>query len=96
VSASELSVKHGPVPWKGNQPLASSEISQIYCKTSKRNMRAREGSAVAPTLYAELSGDRRIKLLPMAGELETLLYLEQRLEERLGIRDAAIPGEYQG
>ena len=49
---------------------------------------------MAPTLSAKLHDDRRIKLLAKVGELETLLYLEQRLEERLGIRDAARPGEY--
>ena len=90
VSASELSVKHGPVCWKGNQRLAASEISQIYCKVSKRAVRAEGSPAMAPTLYAKLHNDRRIKLLAKAGELETQLYLEQRLEERLGIRDAAM------
>jgi hypothetical protein len=95
VNASEVSVMHGPVPWKGNKRLTTSEISQIYCKSSKKAANAHTASSLVPTLYAKLHDDRRIKLLSRAGELDILLYLEQRLEERLGIRDAAVSGEHR-
>ena len=94
VSASELSIRHGPIPWKGNQRLAASDISQIYCKASKAAVRREAAAVLQPTLYAKLKDDRRIKLLSKMGELETLRYLEQRLEERLGINDRSVPGEY--
>ena len=91
VGRGNLSLKHGPVPWKGNKDIPAYAVKQLYCKekiTSSKN-----GQHTKYTVEAILEGDKRDTLLKDLEEAEQALFIEQQLEEHLGVKDQATPGE---
>lgn len=90
-----LSVRHGPLPWRGNLDLATDRIEQIYCQKKLHTNQDRDGHATTSTRYevhAVVSGQKQ-KLLGGLQEADHALFVEQRLERFLRIEDRAVPGE---
>ena len=87
----ELRIWHGPLWVPGNRRLAANQIDQLFCK--ERVNRHKNGTSVTYELLALLENGTRARLLKGYEELEEVLYLEQEIERRLGIRDRAMPGE---
>ncbi len=87
-----LEVKSGPMPWKGNKILATSEVEQLYCieKVSHGN----NGSSASYRVEAVLRGNRRETLIGGLNNPDHALYIEQQLEHFLGILDTPVAGEY--
>ena len=101
LTSNELSVRHGPIPAKGNRRIPASQIKQLYCKSANRRLHPRSKAArnhavgaLAPSLHARLHDNRDILLLKRINDLDSLFYIERRMEERLGIRDEIMPGEH--
>ena len=90
-----LSVRHGPLPWRGNLDLPTDGIEQIYCQNKLCTSRDEDGHASTSRHYevhAVIDG-QKTKLLSGLHEADHALFVEQRLERFLGIKDQAVPGE---
>jgi hypothetical protein len=91
VSRSQLTIRHGPLPWTGNRTVPGREFTQLYgeeqAKTNKGN------TTYSYNLIALDREGRKVELLSNLTDKDQVLYLEQTLERRLGIEDAAVDGE---
>lgn len=85
-----LHVRHGPFPWPGNRNLSAADVTQLYCeeKTSRG-----ENSFTKYWLNALLRDGKKLSLLAGLEDKDKALYLEQRIESRLGIADRRVGGE---
>jgi len=90
VSGRELSITHGPLPWRGNKQLKSSNITQVYCK--ERIHPGRQPNCTYE-VQAILRGGAHEKLLSGLDESEQALYLEQEIERFLEIENRPVKGE---
>lgn len=91
VGGGQLSIRHGPVPWTGNATLDLSSIRQFYCKEITRE--ANNGNGAFYLLLAGLHDGTARKLMSTVMDGDQVLFVEQRLENALGIRDMAVAGE---
>lgn len=84
-----LSVRHGPLPWKGNCVLPRDDIKQLYCEHEVS--RGKNGPSHSYYLSAVRMNQQKVRLgsMPVA----QAKYIEDILEERLGIGDMRVPGE---
>ena len=84
-----LTVRHGPIPWKGNHTIDRNDIKQLYCEESVS--RNNNGTNRSYYLSAVLVDGRQVRLGSMP--MNQAKYIEDLLEERLGITDMQVPGE---
>jgi len=95
VSQGLLSVRHGPLPWKGVRDIPIKELDQVYCK--EKQHRSRNGSHTTFEVHAIQRGPKpeggSLKLLSGLLEAEQALYIEQAIEKHLGIEDRFVGGE---
>ena len=91
VSRNQLTIRHGPLPWKGNQDLPGRQLTQLYGE--EVISRGKNGVTITYELIALDRENRKVKLLSGLTEKDQALYLEQTLERRLGIEDAPVAGE---
>jgi hypothetical protein len=91
VDATGVTVKHGPLPFPGNATIPRAELAQLFCE----EVRSNKGAHTYRLSAIVARGAKRALLsgLPNAAQAR---YLEQRIEERLGIVDAEVVGEYRG
>jgi hypothetical protein len=89
-----LSVRHGPLPWRGNLDLPTDGIEQIYCQNKLHTNRndGRTTTSMQYEVHAVINGNKQ-KLLGGLLEADQALFVEQRLERFLGIEDRAVSGE---
>ena len=92
VENGELEVRHGPLPWRGNCKLSRTTIAQLYVarrlSTSRRNGTTESFDLMV--LDPEHIITPLIKNLP---SLEHAKYVEQWVEQKLGIRNQSVEGE---
>lgn len=86
-----LNISTGPIPWGRNIEMSSSEIDQLFCK-SKAN-RGRNGTNMTYALWASLHDGTTCKLVGSVDDEDQVLFIEQKLEKALGIKDRPVPGE---
>ncbi len=86
----ELSIVHGPIPWKGAL-LLREDVAQLYVEENVS--RGKNGTTVTWGLSAVLRSGKRQKLLTGLEEKAQALYLERALEARFGIVDQPVTGE---
>ena len=92
VSNGVLSITHGPLPWKGKVVLPCCEVDQLYAveqfATHDHGPRATYSVCLA-------TSDGRTRELLTGANLnrEQVLYVEQQLEQAMGIDDRTVPGE---
>ena len=91
VSPREISVRIGPLPWRGNRSVAPMQIAQIYREEIVRQ--TKNGQSITYELSAVLKDGKKLKLLSGLHGADQALYLEQEIERHLGIRDQAVAGE---
>lgn len=84
-----LSIRHAPLPWKGNHTLDREDIKQLYCEHEVD--RGKNGPNHSYYLSAVLMNDRKVRLGSMP--MDQAKYIEDLLEERLGIHDMRVPGD---
>ncbi len=87
-----MSIKHSPLPWFGNQTLELHNIQQLYC-TNHYHTRKNGGGYYTYRLNAILSNGKKKKLLSGLTEPDQALYIEQEVENNLGIASRKIKGE---
>lgn len=84
-----LSVRHGPLPWRGNRRLPVDRIRQLYVR--KRVHEGQESKSVTYDVHVEDDQLARVKLLTGLHSLEQAEFIEWVVEDHLGIEDAATP-----
>ncbi len=86
-----LSVEHGPLPWKGNQSVPASELSQLYC--DRKISHSKNGTSVTYRLHALMKNGETRQILAGLQDQASAVYLEQQIEKRLGLRDHRVAGD---
>ncbi|WP_420642942.1 hypothetical protein [Candidatus Leptofilum sp.] len=85
----ELKIKHGPIPWPGNQTIKHSDFVQISTFPIYNGQRT-----IGYNLTATLASGERKRLLSNIRESHEALFLEQEMRSYLGLRDKHTVGEY--
>lgn len=91
VSPREIGVRIGPLPWPGNRTVAPALVAQIYREEIVRH--TKNGTQISYQLSVALKDGKKLKLLSGIHAADQALYLEQEIEQHLGIRDQAVVGE---
>lgn len=86
-----LRIQHRPLPWMRNSEISTNDLSQFYCKA--RVSRSRYGPYSQFELWAALQNGSSLLLLGTNLTMEQALYLEQKLEQTLSIKDQAMACE---
>jgi len=88
-----LSVRHGPIPWKGNRELPADALEQLYCQehvTHSRN----GGTTIHYSVQAVGKESRRkITLVSGLTDRDQALFIESQVEQKLGITDRRVTSE---
>jgi hypothetical protein len=87
----QLSVRHGPLPWPGNVSLFTNDVHQLYCTEDVH--RGRNTTSVTYRLNLLTRDDRKIKLISGLNDADQGIFMEQKIEEHLGIKDRRVSGE---
>lgn len=94
VTDQELAIRHAPLPWPGNRRIAAQALRQLYCE--EQVSRGKDGTTKSYHLSAVLEGGDKQRLISTLLTAEQVRFIEQKIEERLGIVDAPVAGEYKG
>lgn len=85
----ELTVHHGPLPWRGNHQFLANSLVQVFV-VEKRSNRG--------TLSYDVCGltrDGKRQQIMKLEQPEQARFLEQRTEQALGLRDTPVEGEFR-
>lgn len=87
-----LTVKHGPLPWRGNLDIEASTLEQLYGEEIVHRGKNGNVSRTYDVSAVDRDGVARkiVKGLPEAAQA---LFLEQALESQLSISDRPVGGE---
>jgi hypothetical protein len=97
-----LTVRHGPLFWPGQCTVAVEEIDQLYCRQqfsvrkngpTQYHPHMRNAGAVTASLMIVTKDGRERPLWRYESDRNVVLFLEQRIEEHLGIADRRVGGE---
>jgi hypothetical protein len=91
VESGRLSVHHRPIPWPGNMVLDASQLEQLYCLEQVRQ--TKNGTHRSYEVHMLSRDGVKRKLLGGLDDPDQALFLEQQLEQHLGITDRPIAGE---
>lgn len=82
----QLTVRHGPLPWRGNCEVPVSQIRQLV--HVRRVHRRKNGPSVTWEVHAITHDHDHLTLLRGLSKVEEARYVEWVVEEHLGIEDA--------
>jgi hypothetical protein len=94
VDHNQLTVRHGPLPWWGNKQLNTAEIVQLYAKQNFGRSYRSNGWSGNFEVHAVMKQGKHQKLLSGLDSSEHVLFVEQVIEDYLGIVDYPVRGEY--
>ncbi len=83
-----LTIRHAPIPWFGNRIIPIDTIRQLYCKAGKIQ---KNNNATYELWVAFNQGDA--KCLLSLDDPDSVRFLEQQLEAKLGIPNERVAGE---
>jgi hypothetical protein len=88
-----LRVRHGPLPWPGNREVPVSRIRQLYCTEVDES--DSDGTSFSYSLLATPGpgAGKPLVLIKRLPKPEQALFLEQAVEQLLGIADRPVEGE---
>ncbi|QDU78843.1 hypothetical protein Pla110_05470 [Polystyrenella longa] len=86
-----LSIKHGPIPWKGVELRDTGDLDQLFVE--EKVNRSKNGTSYTYLLKAKLHSGSELKLITNLASLQEGLFLEQKIEEFLKIEDRRMAGE---
>ncbi len=92
VDAAELTIRHGPVPWRGNLRAPTQQIQQFYVK--QHTSHSKHGAVRHRYELRAIVDGRDTPVLPAFGDALNAIWLEQQLEGRLRLVDAPVVGEH--
>ncbi len=91
-----LWVEHGPIPWPGGRRIYASDIEQLWCERYEYEVPNNRGAPRIETAFRLMVAQKRGEPVPLLDHLrnpEDGLYIEQLLEQALGIADTHVSGE---
>lgn len=91
VERGHLSVRHGPLPWRGNLDVPTESLEQLFC--TEQVSRGRNGTTIRYSVEAVLKDGKHLKLATALDAREQALYIEQAIEKHLGIADRRVRSE---
>ena len=89
VDENTLSVRHSPIPWPGNKELPTLDIDQVFCQKSSVT-KNNQSIYLVKLLMKE---GKKIKLLGGINNKNHALFIEQKIENILGLEDQPVSGE---
>lgn len=89
----DLSVKHGPLPWKGNKRVPRSDIDQVFCRSDVKT--SKNGSRTIYSVEVVTKDNHREPLIKSLNSEDEALFIEQELEVFLGLKDQPVRGEVE-
>ncbi len=93
VNRYKLKTVHKPLPWFGEIELDAREIEQLYCKEIVS--RSDSGTSVTYELWLIVNSEHK-RIMRGAYNSNDVKYLEQEIENYLGIENEAVNNEYNG
>jgi hypothetical protein len=91
IERDHLTVRHGPVPWRGNRDVSTDVLEQLFC--TEQVSRSRNGTSIRYGVDAVLKDGRHLKLATGLEAREQALFIEQAIEKHLGIADRRVRSE---
>lgn len=82
-----LRVSEGPLPWTLAKTISTKDIHQLYCKRVETRGRRGTGTVISYDVLVLLANGTSTQLVKHLEEPEQALFIEQAIEERLGIVD---------
>lgn len=92
VGEGKLLIRHGPVPWTGNVTRNCNDIKQLY--VTERLITSRNGNSLSYELHAITHNNKNLLLLGGIPKSEQALFMEEKIEQFLKIRDIPVKGEF--
>lgn len=84
-----LHIRHGPIPWFGNRDLPVKQLQQLFVREIVH--RSKNGTSYTYNLMAQLKPHgQELKLITLLDKPEQAFFLEQRIEDHLGIVDVPV------
>lgn len=87
----KLTVRHFPLPWRGNLALETRQIQQLYCE--EKATTGQRGASFKYLLKAVLKDGNQMTILAAGIGKDEALFLEHSIEGKLGIEPAPVVGE---
>jgi hypothetical protein len=91
IERDHLTVHHGPLPWPGSLDVPTLQLDQLFC--TQHVSRGRNGTTVRYNVEALLKDGRHVKVVQGLEAREQALFIEQTLEQHLGIRNRRVRSE---
>jgi len=92
VASGELSVRHGPLPCRGNCRIFVADIKQIYC--TEKKTRGEDSWHRTYNVVALKKDNTKSDLVTGLENCDYAWFIEQQLEQHLKIADERVAGEY--
>ena len=93
VDPKRVTVKNGPLKWRGNKEVYSTAIHQVYVHETGRLGNDQNPSKLYE-VHAILKGGGSVRLVKGLTSQFQALYIEQEIERYLGITPQPVKGEY--
>lgn len=93
VASGMLQIKHGPIPVPGNRQIKADSLRQLYTKRVVHH--GKNGTSTTYELRAQTSSGKDEKLLGNLANEAQALFVEQEIEEFLGIQDRSVRDEIE-
>lgn len=90
VGQGNISVQHKPIPWLGNKTLNVSGLKQLY---SEERVWRKDAHVITYEVHALTRGDRSLKLVTGLDSKEQAVYIEQKIENHLHVKNIPVEGE---
>ena len=93
VGQGRIRVRHRPFPWPGNKDFGTTDVKQLYAKANNPGLWHWNFATVAYELRAVTKSGLNIKLVGGLEAQEQAIFIEQKIEKYLRIKDAPVAGE---
>ncbi len=93
VRAGMIEVVHRPLPWWPRRLVPVSEITQLFCRENLEHSEYGNLISESYSVHIELRSGRKQRLCGKLWQAEQARWLEEAIEEALGIEDKPVAGE---
>lgn len=91
IERDHLTVRHGPVPWRGNLDVSTLQLEQLFC--TEKVTHGRNSTTTRYGVEAILKDGGHLKVVSSLDAREQALFIEQTIEAHLGIQNRRVRSE---